>query len=128
MTLIETIIAIVTYFIIPLFGVMLYQKIDKKMKIEKIPKAPTNELFLIFSTYGILLLISLISLFLKWSGMDSIGTFYLILIAPIVMGIIAYRQRHTKTISKYHRWTYTSSLLYFAIAPFLIGALILLVR
>ncbi len=54
---------------------------------------------------------------ITWSGMASLGTFYLILAAPIIMGIIAYRHRETRTISKYHNWTYLSGLFYFAIAP-----------
>lgn len=87
------------------------------MKKQDIPNAPTAELFIIFSTYGGLLLVVLTTLFWLWSGMASLGVFYLILAAPIIMGIIAYRHRKTRTISKYHNWTYISGLLYFVIAP-----------
>ena len=87
------------------------------MKSENIQNAPTVELFIIFSTYGGLLLVTLTTLFWQWSAMASLGASYLIIGAPIAMGIIAYRHRNTTTISKYHKWTYLSGLLYFVIAP-----------
>ena len=87
------------------------------MHRENIINAPTIELFTIFATYGGLLLVTLTTFFWQWSGLASLGTFYLILAAPIVMAIIAIRQRRTKLNSKYHNWTYKSALLYFAFAP-----------
>jgi hypothetical protein len=87
------------------------------MEIEKIAYAPTPELFMIFSTYGGLLLVVLTTFFWSWSGFASLGTIYLILVAPIIMGYISYRHRITRTISKYHNWTYIFGILYFAIAP-----------
>jgi len=65
------------------------------MKKDNIQNKPEVELFMIFATYGGLLLVILTELFWKWSGMASLGTFYLILGAPIVMGLIFYR--HNKT-------------------------------
>jgi len=76
---------------------------------------PIIELFIIFATYGGLILAVLTDLFWYWSGMASLGVFYLIFGAPIVMGIIAYRHRHTRTISKYHKWTYLLALAYFIV-------------
>ncbi len=87
------------------------------MKNENVVNAPTLELFIIFATYGGLLLVTLTTLFWQWSGMASLGTFYLILGATIAMGLIAYKQRKTKQNSKYHSWTYYSGLSYFIIAP-----------
>jgi hypothetical protein len=59
----------------------------------------------------------LTNIFWLWSGLASLGTFYLILFAPFVMIWIAYQQRKIKMNSKYHNWTYLSALFYFAIAP-----------
>lgn len=117
MTATEIISALTIHLILPLTGLLWFLRVRKQMKNENIPNAPTTELFIIFSTYGGLLLVVLTTLFWLWSGMASLGTFYLILAAPIIMGIIAYRHRNTRTISKYHNWTYLSGLLYFAIAP-----------
>ncbi|RYY19449.1 MAG: hypothetical protein EOO04_21985 [Chitinophagaceae bacterium] len=94
------------------------------MKTENIANPPALELFIIFSTYGGLLLVILTTYFWQWSGMASLGTFYLILGAPIAMGAIAYRTKQAKTMSKYHYWTYISAIFYFAIAPVAILILI----
>jgi hypothetical protein len=95
---------------------------------EDIQNAPVIELFVIFATYGGLLLVSLTALIWKWSGMASLGTFYLILGAPIAMGIISYRLRKTKKTSKYHKWTYLLGILYFVIAPVLFLILYLVIE
>jgi hypothetical protein len=87
------------------------------MKREKTANPPTIDLFFIFATYGGLLLMILTTLMWDWSGMASLGAFYLIIGAPVVMGIIAYRNNKTRQTSKYHIWTYRLGLLYYIIAP-----------
>lgn len=119
----EIIIALVIHLIIPLIGLVCFLLLMKQIKDKSIPNAPPVPLFLIFSTYGGLLLVTLTDLFWKWSGMASLGTFYLILVAPIVMGSIAFQYRQKRNISKYHNWTYLSGLLYFIVAPMTLGLL-----
>ena len=87
------------------------------MNNENIVNAPIIEFLIIFVTYGGLLLVTLTTLFWYWSAEASIGSGYLILVAPIVMGIIAYLNRQKRINSKYHNWVYLSGLLYFVIAP-----------
>lgn len=119
MKVIQIIIALTIYLILPLTGLLWFLRLKKQMKEEDIPNAPITELFIIFSTYGGLLQVALTSVIwpLDWSGMASLGTFYLIIGAPFVMGAIAYRNRHKKALSKYHNWTFFSGLSYFIIAP-----------
>ena len=117
MTFKEIIIALTIHLFIPLTGLLYFLQLKNRMKNENIQNAPTTELFIIFATYGGMLLVALTILFWKWSGLASLGTFYLILAAPIIMGLIAYRNRKIKENSKYHKWTYKFGLLYFAIAP-----------
>lgn len=126
MTLKDIIIALIIHLIIPLAGLLYFWQLKNKMENENIKDAPKAELFIIFATYGGMLLVALTTLFWKWSGLASLGTFYLIIVAPIVMGFIAYRNRKTKGMSKYHNWTYKSGLLYFAIAPITFAFLLLL--
>ncbi len=121
MTTKEILIAIIIHLIIPLIGLICFLWLNRHIKEEKITNAPTTELFLVFLTYGGLLLVMLTTLFWKWSGMASLGIFYLILVAPFIMGFIAYRHRVTRTISKYHNGIYLSGLLYFIIAPLIFG-------
>ncbi len=117
MTIGEIIIALTIHLLLPLIGLFYFIRLRARMKNEEIQNSPIIELFIIFATYGGLLLVVLAALIWKWSGMASLGTFYLILGAPVAMGIIAYRHRKTKRDTKYHKWTYLSGLLYFAIAP-----------
>jgi hypothetical protein len=117
MTTTEIIIAITIHLVIPLTGLLFYLGLIRRMKREKTNNPPTIDLFLTFATYGGLLLVTLTTLFWKWSGMASIGTFYLIIGAPIIMGIVAYRNYKNRHLSKYHLRTYKSGLLYFIIAP-----------
>ncbi len=117
MTTTEIFIAMAIHLLIPLTGLIYFIWLTQKMKRENVVNAPAFELFVVFATYGGLLLVALTTLFWQWSGMASIGTFYLILGAPITMGIIAYRQRKMKYVSRYHYSTYYASLSYFIIAP-----------
>ena len=117
MTTKEVIIFITIHLVIPLLGLLYFLHLRKRMNSNNVLNAPTIELFLIFATYGGLLLLTLTTLFWKWSGMATLGAFYLILGGPIIMGIIAYRHRQTKTISKYHKLTYLFGLSYFVVAP-----------
>jgi len=123
----EFIIGITIHILIPLIGFLYFIHFRNRMKNENIQKAPTLELFVVFATYGALLIVVLTKLFWNWSGMASLGVFYLVLVAPIMMGVISYRNRKIKMNTKYHKWIYSSGILYFVVAPlvflllFLIG-------
>ena len=124
MTIIEIISAVLIHLLIPLAGLLFYLRLIKRIKKEDIENPPIVDLFFIFSTYGGLLLVTLTALFWKWSGMASLGTFYLILGAPVVMGFISYTNHKNKELSKYHMLTYKTGLLYFLIAPLIILILV----
>lgn len=126
MKIIEIIIVIIIHLAIPLTGLLSFRRIVRKMKSQDVTDPPTIDLFLVFATYGALLLLVLTILFWKWSGMTSLGAFYLILGAPVVMGIIAIRNYKKKEFSTYHLWTYKAGLLYYAIATATIVLLLIL--
>lgn len=117
MTIIELIITLTIHLILPLIGLYYFIRLRTRMIKEEIQNAPIIELFIIFATYGGLLLVTLTAIFWQWSGMASLGTFYLIIGAPIAMGIISYRHRKYRMTSKYHKWTYWLGVLYYAVAP-----------
>jgi hypothetical protein len=119
------IIALSLHVIIPLFGLLYYFFLTKKMEKENVTDPPTTALFFVFATYGGLLAIILWTIFGLWGGLSSLTGFYLILVAPIAMGVTAFKLRQTRTISKYHNWTFLSGLLYFVIAPLTFGILLL---
>ena len=126
MTLREIILATIIRLFIPLIGIYYFIEMYRQMKRENIITPPTLALFFIYATYGLLLLVVLIAVYEKVDGIASIETFYLIFIAPIVMAIIAYRYRKIRSRSKYHKWTYVSSLFYFVIIVAAVFSLILL--
>jgi len=128
MTKIEVIIALIIHFIIPLAGLIYFLRLRKQMKKENIQNAPIIELFIIFVTYGGVILVVWTELFWYWSAIASLVTFYLILVAPIVMGIIAYHNRKTKAVSKYHNWTYILGVVYAVIVPIITIMLFLRIK
>jgi membrane protein insertase Oxa1/YidC/SpoIIIJ len=121
--MIEILTAIFIHLVVPLIGLGLFIKLRNRMTKEEINNPPTIELFIIFATYGGLLLVTLTSLFWTWSGLASLGTFYLILGAPLIMGIIAYRNYKLRRDSKYRDWTFKSGILYFIITPITLAVL-----
>ena len=117
MELKKIIIGLVIHLFVPLVGLLCFISLKRKMENENIVKAQIFQLFIVFVTYGGLFLVSLTTLFWEWSGLASLGTFYLVLGAPILMGLIANKQRKVKNNSKYNKWIYNSGILYFIIAP-----------
>ncbi len=108
---------IIIHILIPIIGIYFFIRIKNQISNHKISHPPIVDLFIIFGTYGGLLLVTLTALFWKWSGMASLGAFYLVLGAPILMGIIIYRQNKNKHLSIYHKRIFQLGLLYFVIAP-----------
>lgn len=117
----KIIIALTIHLLIPLLGLLIYIQLIKRIKKSNIINPPIIDLFLIFAIYGGLLIIMLTSLFWVWSGLASIGTIFLIIIAPIVMLTIIIRNYNQRTISVYHRGTFISAVLFFLITPIAIG-------
>jgi hypothetical protein len=110
-------IFLIIHLLVPLAGLIFFMALLKKMKTAKTAKETVVALFIIFATYGGLLLLTLTTLFWKWSAMASLGTFYLIIAAPIVMTIIAYRHRRIRKIGNYYKWAFNAAMYYFVIAP-----------
>lgn len=81
----------------------------------QIKDPPVISFFIIFATWGSLLVLVLTSFFWYWSGMATLGLAYLVFLAPIVMGVIAvfaYRKRQS---SRFHRSAFIASVSYIAI-------------
>ncbi|MBD3584046.1 hypothetical protein [Flavobacterium selenitireducens] len=116
MTTKEIITASIIHIVIPLLGFLLFLSLNKAMK-KNTQNAPEIELFTVFINYGILLIIVLTELFWKWSGIASLGTFYLIFGAPIIMGLIILRNKGKLSVSIYHKSIFFSGILYFVITP-----------
>ncbi len=112
MLLIQNIIPIVIYFIMPLLGLILYVFMIRKMENANLEYTPKGEYFAIFFVYGGILIILLTEFFWKWSGLASLGAFFLISIAPIILGIIAFSLYKKRMKSKYNLWAFRLSFFY----------------
>ncbi|WP_242916080.1 hypothetical protein [Pontibacter liquoris] len=109
----EIIIFLTIHLIVPMAGLIFYLRLVQKIKREKVENPPIIDLFLTFATYGGLLLVMLTTFFWEWSAMASLGAFYLTILGPIVMGVIAYKNYKNRNVSKYHEWTYWAGKAYF---------------
>lgn len=111
---------IIVFLIIPALGVYLYRVILGEIKEDFKAFTMETELFAVFANYGILLLLFLTTAFWGWSGMSSLGVFYLILVAPVMMLYIAYKGEKFKSESKYYMNVAKAAGLYFLIAPIIL--------
>ena len=121
----ESVRFIAIHILVPLLGILLYLMICRKMRIEKVQSPPVLELFFVFFTFGGVIIVLLTQFFWYWSGMASLGVFYLIFIAPLVLFFVD-RNNKTKT-SKYHKWT-SRAIKYYAYFVVVLIALFLMLK
>jgi hypothetical protein len=108
----ELVRAILVNLVVPLAGLRIFFWLRDQMRAKQIERPPIVPLFIIFATYGGLLMVVLTVLVWRWSGMASLGLAYLVLLAPIVMTVLAvmlYRQRR---LSQYHFGSFIASGIY----------------
>jgi len=68
--------------------------------------------FIIFFVYGGFLMVALTSLFWEWSGMASIGTLFLIAIAPFIMLVLAVILWPSRTKNKFSSYAFSLCAIY----------------
>lgn len=103
METVAAIMTIITYLILPIVGVVAYIRLLRRMKREQVPAPPKLTWFALFYICGGLLTMILSAIFCQWSGMASLGFFFLLFVAPFICGLIAWRHRHNDGLSVYHR-------------------------
>lgn len=86
----ETITTIFIYIIIPIIGIVLFFYFNHKLKPYENNELFTLKLITVFGCLGGLVLLFFTTVFWKWSGLASLGTAFLFLVAPILMALIAY--------------------------------------
>lgn len=118
--MIHVLLIILIYVLIPICGVFWYLKVLAGIKKDKVENPPTLDLFFVFFLYGILLLLVLSDLFLRWSGMSTLGLLFSITFSPIIMGFIAIRNYKKRAYSKYHKYSWQMGVLYYILLGILI--------
>ena len=102
-------------FMVPLVGVIVFALLCRQMRRTHIQAPPFFSYFVLFATFGGWLMVCLTALFWKWSGMASVGIFYLILVAPFVTAGGAFRLRKRRALSSFHRRADLASIAYSAL-------------
>ena len=116
----EIIIVLFIHVLVPLAGLAIYLRLLAKLRKQNLVSTLGIYFLIIFITYGGLLMVVLTGFFWRWSGMASLGLFYLLLPAPVLMAVTAYNNNKLNSLSRYHWLAFRSGLFYFAILPVVI--------
>jgi hypothetical protein len=109
--------------LVPLAGVALYLWLVSRMRERQIENPPELSIFIIFATWGSLLVLILTRFFWYWSGMATLGLLYLVFLAPIVMFALAVRCYLERKLSRFHMGALLASISYIpVIAGVLVGS------
>ena len=111
-------------------GLACYLIIRYNMKKALGGDSPGLDLVIAISSYGGLLGVILTGLFWEPSGAMALGSLYLIVAAPVLMGFVGFRNRKRMAVSPYHFGLYVAGMLYVPalICAFLITYLATLLR
>jgi len=108
----QDIAAIGVNILVPLLGVILFVLLCRRIRRARIQPPPFGQYFILFVAYGGWLMVLLTALFWEWSGIASLGFFYLVLIAPFLTAGAAFSLRRRYASSVFHRVAFIASLVY----------------
>lgn len=117
MSFLNILVFLFIHLLVPMGGVIAYLRLMAKLKSLNLSGSLDIYFFLIFFTYGGLLMVLLTDIMWKWSAIASLGTFYLLLPAPILMALTAFNNKKVKSVSKYHLFVFRAGFLYFLVLP-----------
>lgn len=92
----ELLLAFCIYILLPAAGLTTFVVVDRRIRHARQGRLLEAAYFTLFLALGGWLLVGLTSAFLSWSGMASLGMFYLLLIAPFISAIMAWKLRGRK--------------------------------
>jgi hypothetical protein len=92
-----------------LFG---FWMLVRRMRSASIPSPPVVPYFILFATLGGWLLVLLTAYFWQWSGMASLGMIYLIIVAPFLTAVLAWKLRYQRALSVFHRCAFIGNIAY----------------
>ena len=121
----EIVKALLIHLVVPAVGLQWFLWLRDDMRAEQVENPPIIPFFIIFATYGGLLLVILTTLFWYWSGMASLGLAYLLFLAPVVMLILAWRLYPQRKLSRFHKAAFVASICYVGVAAcFIVGIIV----
>ncbi len=107
---------------VPAAGLYVYLWLRHRMQEEQIEEPPNLAMFIVFATYGGLLITILTSLFWYWSGMALLGSMYLLFPAPMIMTGLAVWLYPMRKLTPYHYGLFFASAGY----PLLLGSFLII--
>lgn len=111
----EIVKAVLIHLVVPAAGLQWFLWLRDDMREDQVESPPVLQLFIIFATYGGLVMMALTALFWYWSGMASLGLAYLLFIAPPIMLVTAWRLYPQRGLSRYHKAAFVASVSYVVI-------------
>ena len=121
MTASEIVRAVLIHLVTPAVGVAAYIWLCVRMHKRQVPEPPYLAYFFLFFVLGGWLMILLTAFFWYWSGMASIGGFFLAFFTPFIAAGFAVVLADDRSASAFHRWAFRISLVY-TIAVFVLDA------
>jgi len=112
MTLSQVIRAVAIHALVPLLGLAAFVLLCVRMKRAGVSAPPYITWFVLFFSIGGWLLVALTALFWEWSGMASLGFFFLVIVAPLLTAASAWKLRRAQSISAFHRVAFFGSVGY----------------
>ena len=103
MSVSDALAAVLIHLVTPAAGLALYVWLCVRMRRATSEPPYLTYLFL-FGAGGGWLLIVLTELFWRWSGMASLGTFFLLLISPFIAAAFAFFMHTERRASRFHLW------------------------
>src|ERR1700684_127471 len=100
----------------PLVGVFAFARFCIIMGDRDVQSPPYLPIFFLFAHLGGWLMVLLTALFWVWSGMASIGVFYLLALSPFVSLGMVLSLRHRRSVSVFHRLAYRLNAAYAVLA------------
>ena len=99
----EAVRAILIHLVTPAAGFALFVWLCLRMR-RAVLDPPYFAYFFLFATIGGWLLVALTALFWSWSGMASLGAFYLAFVSPFLAAAFAFFMYPEQSESVFHRW------------------------
>jgi hypothetical protein len=98
--------------LVPLLGIIVFVLLCRRMWRTHVQSPPFLPYFILFATFGGWLVVFLTALFWEWSGMASLGVFYLVFVASFVTAVVAFSLHRRHALSVFHRVAYIASMVY----------------
>lgn len=99
----EALTAVSIHLLIPAAGLVAYLVLCRRLLAVRASRVFPAQIFLLFVCYGGVVLVLLTSLFWQWSGMASLGVFFLLLAAPVLLFPVLLSLWKQKNQSSAHR-------------------------